>query len=104
MLFLALEIVFDQVAKVEERLSSDQLARKSIINRRQNLFFYFAQCHRVTRLFSRQFLDWKIRWKSDCDLPRFVGLLPDNLVAESWKKILGGQMKPEFFATVQVLT
>src|SRR5206468_8225878 len=103
MLFLMLEIVLDQLAKINQRLSGDQFVRKSVIKRWQNLFFYFAQCHRVTCLFSGHFLDWKITRKSDGDLAHFVTLLPDNLLAECWKKIPGRQMKPKFIAAMQVL-
>src|SRR4030095_10723631 len=102
-LFFVLEIVFDQLAKIGQRLSGNQLVCQPIIAGGENFLSYLLQSDRVVRLFAREFFDRKIRRKYNRDLPCFAALLSDDLLAEGCKEIVGSEMQPEFFATVQIL-
>ena len=103
MLFFLLEILLNDVAKIVERLSGNQLVCQRVVAGGENFLPDLLQGNRVVRLFGCEFFNRKIRRKYNCDLSRFAAFLSDNLFAELRKEIIGSEMHPEFFAAVQIL-
>src|SRR5947207_15533295 len=74
-LFLVCEIVFNHVAKIGKRLSSNQFIRKGIIKNWQYFLLNLTDAYVVTCLLSRQFLHRKICRKIDRHLAGLAVLL-----------------------------
>ena len=76
-LLRVLDIMLNHLAKLDKRFPGNQLGRKHVINRCQNLLLDLTQRNRVIRFFARQLFNWKVVWEIDDHEPRFARLLCD---------------------------
>src|SRR4029077_8139506 len=82
MLFRVFDVVLDYVSQIDKRFPWNQLGRKRVIDRRQDLLLNLTQRDSVVRLFARQFFHWKIVWEMDNHEARFAGLLSNQLLTK----------------------
>src|SRR5215470_9394493 len=96
------EVVFNNLAQINHRLSRNQFCRKHIIQSRQYFLLNLTDSDAISCLFSRQFLYRKIRREIDIYRPRLFWLLTNDLFAKLWQEIIRREAQPELLAAVEI--